>query len=192
VAASRQTIVTTEGPIYRDRFEIRTKLSDASNPLQRDGTAEEWHFLFYSSSEKSTIGINITKQKRTKEIRGEIVIKEPILVKEEERAGEILRLSEEEIQQNIEKEIKRRQRHNEGAIFNLSDWKIDSTELVDIASKEFDKFSPGRLILERQADGTLVWIADSAKLEKGEGGEMWVWRTIAEINATSGEIIKKE
>ncbi|PIZ56093.1 hypothetical protein COY23_03575 [bacterium (Candidatus Torokbacteria) CG_4_10_14_0_2_um_filter_35_8] len=163
VTAHKYEIIQIDSP---DKIETR-QTGTVAKPLRDDGTAQEWYFGFYSSSKKSSLGIYVVKKKLSKEIKGKISVQREEKDKERQELG--------------------------GAIFDLLDWKIDSTKAVEIAKSELGDFSPGKLTLRKQSDGILIWDAESAKLKKfATGGDMWGWETIAEINANSGKIIRGE
>lgn len=180
VSANTGTIQQDVSSSYgSDTVTVKTKWSKNPRPLHDDGTAEEWYFSFYSPSEKLVILVNIIKRKSSGKIKGNISTQE-IKLSFSERVG----LSKEKIEEK-EKEL---QEIREKAIFDPKDWKVDSTEAIDKVS---DEFSISRLTLVGQSDGTLTWIANSAKLEKVSGGEWWVEKFLAKIDAVSGEILEQ-
>jgi len=164
---------------YGDTIEVKTKWNKNPRPLHDDGTAEEWYFSFYSPSEKLDILVNIIKRKSSGKIEGNSSTKE-IKLSFSQRVG----LSKEEIEEK-EKELRE---GREKAIFDPKNWKVDSTEAIDKAS---DEFSIARLALGGQKDETPTWIASLAELKKSPGGKQWVWKTIAKIDAVSGEILEE-
>jgi len=164
-----------------DTIEVKTKWNENPKPLHDDGTAEEWYFSFYSPSKKLDVIVNIVKRKSSGDIEGDISTKE-VKLSFSQRAG----LSKEE----IEKKNKELQEGRESAIFEPKNWKIDSTKAAKIArSKVSGEFSISRLVLGGQKDGTLTWVASSAELKKSTGERQGVWKTIAKVNAVSGEIV---
>lgn len=165
-----------------DTIEVKTKWNKNPRYLHDDGTAEEWYFSFYLPSEKLDIIVNVVKRKASGKIEGDISTKE-VKLSFSQRAG----LSKEE----IEKKNKELQEGRESTIFDSKEWKIDSTEVVQIIkSKVSGEFSINRLALGER-DGILIWVASSTELKKSKGGKQWIWKTIARVNAVSGEILEE-
>ncbi len=169
-------VVSEKKTTYGGEYTYETIKSENSRPVHDDGTAEEWYFLFYSTSEKLDINITVVKRKVSKGLSADIH-KKKVELSRTERVGR----SEEEIQEK-NKEL---QEQREKEIFDPKDWKIDSTKAMEIArNKVGGDFSPYRIFLGKNGWGIWYW---SPSVEEGEKEKQTIW-----INASSGEIFQRE
>lgn len=168
-------IVGERKTTYGIEYTYETIKHKNDRPLHDDGTAEEWFFSFYSPAEKLDINVTVEKRRVTKKLSASIH-KKKIGLSRADRIGR----SEEEIQEkNRELQEKR-----ESAIFDSKDWKIDSTEAIEIANPEGSKdFHPYRISL-----GGNGWKIDyNIPSPTGEIEKHTIW-----IDAISGEISQKD